>query len=142
LKKPLSELLLGSVLAAIIGVSGCETAPGRHPRSTQTVVLSYDHANPEAPVAVITAVELVLPPGPPGSADYVWEITSNNVRVLEQMGPMKPAPMPDARRAPTTSITFYALKPGRSIVRFVLVHPNEAEATPLVKCEVTVRVSE
>jgi predicted secreted protein len=126
----------------MVAVSGCETAPQRHPRGTQTVALSYDHANPEAPIAVITAVDLVLPPGPPGSAGYVWEITSNNIRVLEQMGPMKPASTADAHRAPMTSITFYALKPGRSVLRFVLVRPNEVEATPLAKCEVTVRVSD
>jgi hypothetical protein len=126
----------------MVAVSGCETAPQRHPRGTQKVVLLPDRISPEVAIEVITAVELVLPPGPRGSAGYVWEITSNNVRVLEQMGPMKPASTGDALQAPMESISFYALKPGRSVLRFVLVRPNEIEATPLEKCEVTVRVSD
>jgi hypothetical protein len=126
----------------MVAVSGCETAPQRHPRGTQTVALSSDHVSPEVAIEVITAVELMLPPGPPGSAGCVWEITSNNVRVLEQMGPMKPEPTADPLRAPMTSISFYALKQGRSVLRFALIRPNESESTPLAKCEVTVRVSD
>ncbi len=126
----------------MVAVSGCETAPQRHPRGTQTVALSSDRVNPEVAAEVITAVELVLPQGPQGSTGCAWEITANNVRVLEQMGPMRPASGGAALRAPATSISFYALKPGRSVLRFALVRPNEAEATPLAKCEVTVRVSD
>ena len=43
---------------------------------------------------------------------------------------------------PPATVSFYALNPGTSIVRFVLVRPGEAEATPAAKCQVTVRVSE
>jgi hypothetical protein len=123
-------------------LSGCESAPQRHPRSIQTVALSADRVSPDVAIDVVTAVELVLPQGPQGSAGCAWEITSNNVRILEQMGPMRPAPAGDSLRAPMTSISFYALKQGRSVLRFVLVRPNETEAIPLAKCEVTVRVSD
>jgi hypothetical protein len=141
MKKLLSPLILASGVALMIAMSGCETAPVRHPRETKKVMLSADRANAEVAAEVITAVEFALPPGPQGSVGDAWEITSNNVKVLEQMGPMIPVPG-DGVRAPLTLISFYALKPGRSVLRFVLVKPGEAEATPAAKCEVTVRVSD
>ena len=121
---------------------GCDSAPERHPRTTQRVVLSAESEAPDVPMEVISAIEVVLPPGPQGSAGYAWEISSNNVAVLEQMGPMKPAPSADASVSPGAAVSFYALKPGKSVLRFVLVRPGEAEAIPAAKCEVTVRVSD
>jgi hypothetical protein len=142
MKKILSPLMLAWGLAAAAGLTGCASAPVRHPKETQKVALSINRVAPDLPMAVITAVQFILPPGPAGSEGYVWEITSNNVKVLEQMGPMMPGPPGDGSAAPTTLASFYALKPGRSVVRFVLVRPGEAEATPAAKCEVTVRVLE
>jgi predicted secreted protein len=142
MKKFLSTLALVSGLAVMFAASGCDTAPERHPRTTQTVTLSIDRVTHDVAMEVITAVEIVLPPGPQGSEGYVWEITSDDVKVLEQMGPMKPGPRNDALAAPVTSVSFFALKPGRSVLRFALIRPNEAEAIPAAKCEVTVRVSD
>ncbi len=123
------------ILAAALALAaGCESTPERHPRETQRVLLEADKVSPDVPMEVITAVEVVLPPGPAGSEGYVWEITDNNVKVLEQMGPL--------RQGPPATMTFYALRPGRSVLHFVLVRPGETEATPAAKCEVTVRVSE
>jgi hypothetical protein len=130
MKFPLSPV----ILAAALALAGCESAPERHPRETQRVLLEADKVSPDVPVEVINAVEVVLPPGPAGSDGYVWEITDNNVKVLEQMGPL--------RQGPPATMTFYALRPGRSVLHFVLVRPGEKEATPAAKCEVTVRVSE
>jgi hypothetical protein len=130
----MKNLLSPVILAAALAFAGCESAPERHPRETQRVVLQADKASPDVSMDVITAVEVVLPPIPPGSEGLAWEITGNNVKVLEQMGPL--------RQGPPASMTFYALRPGRSVLHFVLVRPGEAEATPAAKCEVTVRVSE
>jgi hypothetical protein len=122
-------------------VSGCEAVPERHPKAVQRVVLSADRATPDLTVGVVNALEVTLPPGPPGSGGFAWEISSNNVKVLEQMGPMRPVASGDGR-APATSVSFYALKPGRSLLRFVLIRPNVAEATPAAACQLTVVVSE
>jgi hypothetical protein len=121
--------------AAVVLSTGCDSTPDRHPRTTRTVVLSADQVAPDVALGVVSAVQIILPPGPGG---YAWEISSNNTRVLEQMGPLKAGPA----SAPTTSVSFYSLKPGRSVLRFVLVRPGEAEAVPAAKCEVTVRVSD
>jgi hypothetical protein len=131
MKKLLSPVILAAALAL---VAGCESTPERHPRETQRVVLEADKVTPDVAIEVITAVQVVLPPGPPGSEGFAWEITGNNVKILEQMGPL--------RQGPPATMTFYALRPGRSVLHFVLVRPGEAEATPAAKCEVTVRVSE
>jgi hypothetical protein len=131
MKNLLSPVILAAALAL---AAGCESTPERQPRETQRVLLAADKVSPDVAMEVITAVEVVLPPGPAGSEGYVWEITDNNVKVLEQMGPL--------RQGPPATMTFYALRPGRSVLHFVLVRPGEAEATPAAKCEVTVRVSE
>jgi hypothetical protein len=130
----MKNILSPVILAASLAFAGCESAPERHPRETQRVVLEADKVSPDVAMEVITAVEVVLPPGPPGSEGFAWEITADNVKVLEQMGPL--------RQGPPATMTFYALRPGRSVLHFVLVRPGESEAIPAAKCEVTVRVSE
>jgi hypothetical protein len=102
------------------------------------VELSPDHPTPPVEIGLVSAVHVVLPGPDPGSG-LVWEIASNNTAVLEQMAPLAAAPGP---AGPTTSASFYSLRPGKSILRFFLVRPSEAEAIPAAKCEVTVRVVE
>ncbi len=131
-----------AALALMIFAFGCDSAPVHHPRSTQAVALSADHANPDVTVGIVSSVDVQLPPGPQGSAGYVWEIASNNATVLDQMGPMKPAAATDPRSSPPTTVTFYVLKTGKSVLRFVLVRPGDADAVPAAKCEVVVRVSD
>ena len=87
---------------------------------------------------IVSAIRVVLPPGPQGSAGDAWVIASNNARVLEQMGPLRP----DGVIPGFTTVSFYALKPGKSALKFALVRPGEAEAVPAASCEVTVRVSD
>jgi len=142
MKKLPPALIFLSGLAALFGVSGCDSTPDRHPKETQKVVLSAAHAAPDVAMEVVTAVQIVLPAGPPGSGGYIGEITANNVKVLEEMEPMRAAPSTDPLAAPAATVTFYALKPGRSVLRFALVRPGEAEAIPAAKCEVTVRVAD
>jgi predicted secreted protein len=128
---------------AIMALScGCESAPVHHPRTTQTVVLSADHPSPDVEAGVVSAVEIVLPPGPSGSAGYAWEIASNNAKVLEEMGPLKPSPAADSSVAPGAKVSFYVLKTGKSVLRFVLVRQGDADAVPAASCSVTVRVTD
>jgi hypothetical protein len=103
-----------------------------------TVVLSPDQETPPVEIGLVSAVEIVLP-GPDPASGLAWEITSNNTAVLEQMAPLATATGPGG---PTTTVSFYTLRPGKSILRFFLLHPSETEAIPAAKCEVTVRVSE
>ncbi len=134
-------LLARAAAVAILALAaGCDSAPVRQPRQTTTVELSPDHAAAPVEIGLVSAVRVVLPGPEPGSG-LIWEIASNNTAVLEQMGPLSAGPGPAGGRV-TTSASFYSLKPGRSVLRFFLVHPSEAEAIPAAKCEATVRVVE
>jgi hypothetical protein len=134
MKNRLSPLILTAVLALMLIGDGCASAVVRHPRETDKVMLSVDHPTPDVALDVVNAVEIMLPPGPAGSEGYIWEIGANNVKILEQMGPLV--------QGPPATATFFALKPGHSVLQFVLVRPGETEATPAAKCQVTVRVSD
>ena len=46
MKKLPPALIFLSGLAALFGVSGCDSTPDRHPKETQKVVLSAAHAAP------------------------------------------------------------------------------------------------
>ena len=122
---------------ALVLAAGCDTQEVRHPRNTQVVVLSPDQAAPDVALGLVSSVQFVLP-GPDAVSGLVWEIASNNNRVLEQMGPLKTT----TGATTSTSASFYALKPGKSVLRFFLVHPSEKVAVPAAKCEVTVQVRE
>jgi hypothetical protein len=103
--------------------------------------MTPDHPNPPIDIEVVTNLKVVLP-GPETGSDLVWEIVSNNTKVLDQTSALKAVvPVPVGEK-PTTTVTFYAQKPGKSVLRFVLVHPNEAEATPVAKCALSVRVND
>jgi len=130
--------------AAAIGIlalaAGCDSAPVRQPKQTLTVELSPDHATAPVEIGLVSAVRVALPGPEPGSG-LIWEIASNNTAVLEQLTPLAAVPGAAGGKA-TTASSFYSLKPGRSVLRFFLVRPSEAEAIPVAKCEVTVRVVE
>ena len=131
-------------LAALSSVvfTGCESPPQRQPRTTRTFILTPEHPTPDAEVGIVSAVRVVLPAPAEGSAQ-VWEIVSNNNKVLDQMGPMKAVPAGEtADGKPAIAFSFYALRPGKSVLRFDLLDPKLAEAVPAATCMVTVRVVE
>jgi hypothetical protein len=129
-----------AAIAILALAAGCDSAPVRQPRHTTTVELSPDQATAPVEIGLVSAVRIVLP-GPDPASGLIWEIASNNTAVLEQMGPLAAGAGAAGGRA-TTSASFYSLKPGKSVLRFFLVRPSEAEAIPAAKCEVTVRVVE
>jgi hypothetical protein len=142
MKSPLSVLARSAGFVALALVSGCESAPVRHPKTTQIVVLSPENASPTVGMGLVSAIQVVLP-GPDAGSGYAWEIGSNNNKVLEQMSPLRMTPATGApgSRA-TTAASFYSLRPGKSVLRFFLVRPSEAEAVPAGSFQVTVRVKD
>jgi len=134
--------LLFAALAALVLTAGCDTAPKYSPRTTKTCILSPDHPSPDLEVTVVTAVRIVLPGPAPGSG-LVWEIISNNNRVLDQMGPFKTLPASDELGSrPASTISFYAKREGKSELRFFLLKPGQEEAVPVAKCDLIVRVTD
>jgi hypothetical protein len=139
---PSAPLARVAAFLALALAAGCAEAPERRPRNTQTVRLSAELAAPAVEMGLVSEIRVVLP-GPQAGSDYIWEIASNDNTVLEQEGPLAVVPASGAPGSPaTTVVSFYSLKPGRSVLRFFLVRPSEAEATPAAQCRVTVRVSE
>ena len=122
--RPLFALAAGAGLF----FAGCQTTrPLPPPRSIVTVVLDPKNRS------VLTTVPpgnglTVLLPEPSAGAGYAWEIVANNVRVLVQTSAIKPLVKPTPERAFT--VTFQAVHPGRSIVRFVAVKPGESVSEP------------
>ncbi len=142
MRRRLPPLVLPCALALLALAAGCDSNSTRSPRTTQTVVLSPDQKEQEAKIQAVTAIRVVLP-GPEAGTGLVWEIGSNNGRVLYQMGPLKTVPAQAAAgSAATTTVSFYALNPGRSVIRFFLVRPNLAEAVPEAACTLAVLVEE
>jgi hypothetical protein len=135
---------LSCTLLALSLLAGCATPASnvRHPKVTQVCVLSPDRPSPEVDLGLVSAIKVQLP-GPDADSKYVWEIVSNNNRVLEQMGPLqtKPGSLP-AGSEPTTSVSFYALKPGKSVLRFFLVRSGDNDAVPAQQCELIVHVKD
>jgi hypothetical protein len=141
MKSPASRFACAAALFALALSVGCETAPERHPKVTKLVVFAPNETAPDVPLGLVSAVKVVLP-GPDAGSDYIWEIGSNNNKILEQMGVLKTMPAVPPATEPTTTVSFYSLKPGKSVLRFFLVRPSEQQAVPQAKCEVTVRVRE
>jgi len=141
MKTVLPRLLCAFCLAALLLSAGCDTTPVRVARSTQTITMTPDHPNPPIDIEVVTNLKIVLP-GPDSGSGLVWEIVSNNTKVLDQTTPLKAVVPVAAGDKPTTSVTFYSLRPGKSVLRFVLVHLNEAEAIPVAKCALSVLVND
>jgi hypothetical protein len=138
MKNPFSILVCAAAAAALALVAGCDSTPARQPKHTTTVKLSPVLATPAVEIGLVSAVHIVLP-GPDAGSGLVWEITSNNTAILEQEGPLATATGPEGI---TTSVSFYSLRPGKSVLKFFLVRPSDADAIPAAKCEVTVRVEE
>jgi hypothetical protein len=136
LKTKLS-LLLGTASLVLALAAGCDTTEARHPKTTQVVTFVKDQTAPDVELGLVSAVQVVLP-GPDAGSGLTWEIISNNNNILEQMGPLRTTTGTQI----TTSASFYALKPGKSVLRFYLVRVGDQDAVPLAKCEVTVRVRE
>ena len=141
MRPDLARLFGAACLVAIALGSGCGSAAERSPKAVQTVVLSPERAT-DVQTATGCAVRVVLP-GPEAGSGYAWEIVSNNTRVLEQMGPLRRIPGSGAQgSAATTTVSFFSLKPGRSVIRFCLLRPGEREAVPAAKCTLTASVDE
>jgi hypothetical protein len=142
MKTMTASLLCSAALALLAIAPGCDSAPVRNPRSTQTLVLSPDHAAPDVKMELVTALKVVLP-GPEAGSDYTWVIGSNNTKVLNQTTRMTKVPASPAQgSAASTTVSFYAANAGRSELRFFLVRANSADAVPVASCAVTVRVED
>ena len=121
---------LSLVLIAVLLGSGCSTTPSYSPKSTTTLTLSPQNRAPTTSISVVTAIQIEVPSPPPTSRN-TWVLVGNNVTVLEHHAREGTANGVDA-------VSFYAMKPGKSIVRLALIDPNDKEAVPIERYDVTV----
>ena len=104
-------------------------------------------------VRITDELKVVLPPGQGGGAGFEWQIISNDSRVLRVISTTRPAPAgerigtseddkPITIPAGSWTTTFVALRPGRSVIRFVYINPVLGkEVTPADTREVVVNVN-
>lgn len=131
-----------SVAAAFFAVQGCQTQADKlpPPKSTTTLVLTPDGRTQLSTITLGSSIKIVLPLPAQGSA-YAWEILSNNIKVLQQLGPIKPV-VDAAGRTTSYSVEFQAIHtpPNRSIITIAAVRPGVSESEPSDLYQVTVGV--
>jgi hypothetical protein len=129
--------------AAFFAIQGCQTTTTDKlppPKSTVTLVLKPEERTALSTLNVGSSIRIVLPlpsQGPP----YAWEILSNNVKVLQQVSPIKPE-MDAAGHITSYTVEFHAIHtpPNRSIVTIAAVRPGVSESEPSDLYQVTVGV--
>lgn len=122
--------------------------------ASATVITHFAELKKSSAVIRITdELKLVLPPGADGTKDCEWQIISNDGRVLRVIATPRPTPAgekiggaEDGKSvlvpAGSWSTTFLALRPGRSVVRFVYLNPKAGtEVTPSDTREIVVTVN-
>jgi hypothetical protein len=140
-RRPFQILTACGMLALATGCSNSVEAGHLHPKISHDVRLEPGHSEIAISLELGAALRLILP-APAAGTDDVWEIVSNNTRVLEQTTGLHAAPANGPASARTTTVAFYALLPGKSIVRFALVRQGEGDAVPAGHFEVVVVVRE
>jgi hypothetical protein len=123
----------GCLLALLVGCQGLHQA--RHPRARDRAVFPPGKTSLVVTLPLADVLDVVIP-DPAPITGYVWEVVANNARVLEQQPGEGGGPA-----AARTTFSFFALKPGRSLIEFVLVRPEETEAITLAHCQVLVTVT-
>ena len=127
---------LSLVLIAVLLGSGCSTTPSYSPKSTTTLTLSPQNRAPTTSISVVTAIQIEVPSPPPTSRN-TWVLVGNNVTVLGQMTGLEHHAREGTANG-VDAVSFYAMKPGKSIVRLALIDPNDKEAVPIERYDVTV----
>jgi hypothetical protein len=61
MKSPIFPIVCAAGFAVLALTAGCESTPVRHPRTTQTVILSADKPAPDVEIEVVTAIRVLLP---------------------------------------------------------------------------------
>ena len=107
--------LRGALLWCVLTGAGCETrVPTRQPTGTTAITLGAEHKVTNHRVKPNHLLRLTLPPAP---LTHRWIIASHDTRYLKLMSDILPAANPHEG----ASVSFHALLPGRTRLRFVLL---------------------
>ena len=140
-RRPFPLCAACAILALAAGCLEGIQAGHLHPKIFHDVSLDPAHPNIAIALELGAALRLALP-APAAGSNYVWEIVSNNTKVLEQTTGLRAGQAANGAGSAPTTVSFYSLKPGKSIVRFALVRPGEPDAVPAGHFEIVVLVSE
>jgi hypothetical protein len=133
--------VFAALSALAVGLAGCQSQQAYAPKSSQTVVLTGENRTPLVSLPVITEIKFVLPGPTPGS-NYAWEVVGNNIKTLVQTQDLTYTADPKRPDGGFSSVTFYGLKPGRSVLRFVLIKPADRIAEPVDHFTVLVMIKD
>lgn len=113
--------LVGALLAASAG-SGCASKkPDLTPTGTAAVKLDADHKVSAFTVKQLNLVVLTLPPA---DGEHRWAISFHDTRYLKLMSEIQAPASPDAG----ATVSFLALKTGRTRLRFLLLPTTKARS--------------
>ena len=108
-------LIAGLLVACAVGLVGCANGPAPiKPRGATAVKLDAAKKRTTIQAGLANLVTITMPPARPG---YAWQISYHDSRYLKQQTDFTPAAAADA--GPT--ISFLAIGPGNTRLRFVLV---------------------
>jgi hypothetical protein len=138
----LRNVLLGLVGALLLVSTMVHAATGQlvtHVASAGKTEVTVRYSD-EISIMLPLAADATPQPG------FEWQIISNDSRILRLTSGPKPAPNSDKSASPTAATTwistFFALRPGRSIVRFAYVRAsNSGVETPTDSREIIVTVN-
>ena len=141
------KALLFLLSAVLLAISPLRAA-------SATTITHYTEQKKSAAVIRITdELRIVLPPGVGANKDMEWQIISNDARVLRVVSSPRPATVgekigvgedekPITVPAGSWATTFLALRPGRSVIRYVYINPNGGPVvTPSDTREIVVTVN-
>ena len=122
--------------ACLLIAAGCATsANSRLPPATKTITLALapDERAQIETLNVGSALKVVLPP--PERPGDTWVIITASRRYLEQI-----APLAQVRGSAGATVTFQAIRPGRTMLGFAAVKAGAAETDTTDTYEITVGI--
>jgi hypothetical protein len=113
------RILLFVVASAVL------TLPGARAAAPVVVTHVADAKKTSSTVRTTEQIKIVLPVPTDAPPDYEWQNMSNDSRVLRLTSSPRLVTATEKTAAATWSTTYVALRPGRSILRFVYVPKAE-----------------
>ncbi len=134
----LKLLLPCAAVAAVLSFTGCETTSADN-KPVSTVTLALEPGAKKATATMRFGEELKIELTAPGNADLVWELVSNDTQVLKQTSAFKFTPAASGVGGVST-ISFFALRGGRTTLRFAYLRPGARETEPVDTYDIVVTI--
>lgn len=120
------------VVALCLLAFGCASAPKLTPKARVEVPVATGESRTRIVAKPLDELVVALPPLE--NAEHHWTIGLNDERILRILQPIR------TNAAGHTSVSFFAVKPGRRLIRFFALPPATRESSPSQIYEVAVEI--